>query len=157
MFFSKELPRDGNIQQKKRGGGVDIFYTKKRIASVDTNSLQAISLEIKLCDETYLVTCIYNPANATKAETFGELSSYIDQISITPRSLHFVCRDLIVSFLKTWVKLTLIINQMEMNALALVDPQNATRETIRTKTCIDVFFTNFKSKCFIEKTKFSDH
>ena len=43
---------------------------------------------------------------------------------------------------------------MEMNALALVDPQTATRET---KTCIDVFFTNFKSKSFVEKTKISDH
>ena len=46
---------------------------------------------------------------------------------------------------------------MEMNALALVDPQTATRETLRTKTCIDVFFTNFKSKSFVEKNKISDH
>ena len=46
---------------------------------------------------------------------------------------------------------------MEMNDLALVDPQTATRKTIKTKTCIDVFFTNFKPKSFIEKTKISDH
>ena len=46
---------------------------------------------------------------------------------------------------------------MEMNALTLVDPQTAARKTIRTKTCMDVFFTNIKSKSFIEKTKISDH
>ena len=147
--------------RKKRGGGVGIFVhkkaTKKTIASVDTNSLQAISLEIKFCDKTYLVTCVYIPPNATKAETFEELSSYIDQISITPSTLHIVCGDRNVNILKKLAKSTLIINQMEMNALALVDPQTATRETIRTKTCIDVFFTNFKTKSFVEKTKISDH
>ena len=46
---------------------------------------------------------------------------------------------------------------MEMNALALVEPQTATRETIRTKSFIDVFFTNFKSKSFVVTTKISDH
>ena len=60
--------------RKKRGGAVGIFVhkqaTKKRIASVDTNSLQAISLEINFSDKTHLVTCIYIPPNATKAETF---------------------------------------------------------------------------------------
>ena len=76
---------------------------------------------------------------------------------MTPDTLHIVCGDLNVNFLKKSAKSTLIINQMEMNALALVDPQTATRETIRTKTCIDVFFTNFKSKSFVEKTKISDH
>ena len=90
--------------RKKRGGGVGIFVdrkaTKKRIASVDKNSLHAISLEIKFCDKTCLVTCIYIPPNATKAETFGKRSSYIDQISRTPRTLHIVCGDLNVNFLE---------------------------------------------------------
>ena len=76
---------------------------------------------------------------------------------MTPDTLHIVCGDLNVNFLKKSAKSTLKINQMEMNALALVDPQTATRETIRTKTCIDVFFTNFKSKGFVEKTKISNH
>ena len=44
-----------------------------------------------------------------------------------------------------------------MSALALVDTQTATLKTIRTKTCIDVFFTNFKSQSFIEKTRISYH
>ena len=147
--------------RKKRGGCVGIFVhkktTKKRIASVETNSLQAISLEIKFCDKTHLLTCVYIPPNATKAETFEKFSSYFDQISITPSTLLFVCGDLNVNFLKKSAKSTLIINQMEMNSLALVDPQSTTRETIRTKTCIDVFVTNFKSKSFIEKTRISDH
>ena len=147
--------------RKKRGGDVGIFVhkkaTKKRIASVDTNSLQAISLEINFSDKTHLVTCIYIPPNATKAETFEKLFSYIDEISMTPDTLHIVCGDLNVNFLKKSAQSTLIINQMETNALALVDPQTATRETIRTKTCIHVFFTNFKSKNFVEKTKISDH
>ena len=74
--------------RKKRGGGVGIFVpkkaTKKRIASVDTNSLQSISLKINFSDKTHLVTCIYIPPKATKAETFEKFSSYIDQISMTP-------------------------------------------------------------------------
>ena len=102
------------------------------------------------------MTCVYIPPKATKAETFEKLSSYIDQISTTPSTLHIVCGDLHVNFLKKSAKSTLMINQMEINALALVDPQTATRETIRTKTCMDVFFTNFK-KSFVEKTKISDH
>ena len=53
---------------------------------------------------------------------------------MTPDTLHIVCGDLNVNFLKKSAKSTLITNQMEMNALALVDPQTATRETIRTKT-----------------------
>ena len=60
---------------------------------------------------------------------------------MTPSTLHIVCGDLNVNFLKKLEKSTLIINQMETNALALVDPQTATRETIRTKTCIDVLQT----------------
>ena len=76
---------------------------------------------------------------------------------MTPDTLHIVCGDLNVNFLKKSAKSTLIINQMEMNALALVDPQTATQETIRTKTCINVFFTNFKSKSFVDKTKISYH
>ena len=92
-----------------------------------------------------------------KAETFEKFSSYIDQIGITTSTLHLVCGDLNFNFLKKSAKLILIINQKEMNALALVDPQTATRETIRTKTCIDVFFINFKSKSVVEKTKISDH
>ena len=86
-----------------------------------------------------------------------KLSSYIDQISITPSTLHIVCGDLNVNFLKKSAKSTLMINQLEMNALALVDPQTATHETIRTKTCMDVFFTNFKTKSFVEETKIRDH
>ena len=133
--------------RKKRRGGVGIFVhkraTKKRIASVDTNSLQAISLEIKFCDKTHLVTCVYIPPNATKAETFEKLSFYIDQISITPSTLNIVCEDLNDIFFGKLAKSTLIINQMEKNSLALVDPQTATRETIRTKTCNDVFFYKF--------------
>ena len=81
--------------------------------------------------------------------------SYIDQISMTPDDLHILCGDLIVNFLKKSAKSTLIINQIEMNALALVDPQTATRETIRTKTCIDVFFTNFKSKVLLKKPHYT--
>ena len=67
---------------------------------------------------------------------------------MTPDTLHIVCGDLNVNFLKKSAKSTLIINQMEMNALALVDPQTATRETIRTKTCIGVFFHKFQIKKF---------
>ena len=97
--FSTEL---SHPTEKKRGGCVGIFVhkkaTKNRIAPVDTNSLQAISLEIKFCDKTHLVTCAYIPPNATKAETFEKLSSYIDQISITPSTLHIVCGDLNVNF-----------------------------------------------------------
>ena len=146
-FSLQNYFKNETSNRKKRRGGVGIFVhkktTKKRIASVDTNSIQDISLEIKFCDKTHLVTCVYIPTNATKAETFEKFSSYIDQISITPSTLHIVFGDLNVNFLKKSTKLTLIINQMEMNALALVDPQTATRETIRTKTCIDVFFYKF--------------
>ena len=130
--------------------------TKKRIASFDTSNLKAISLEISTCGKTYLVTCIYNPPNATKAETFGKFSSYIDQLSISPKTLHIVYKDLSVNFLKKLAKSTLIINQMEMNALALVDPQTPTHETVRIKTCI-ASFTNIKSKSFTEKTKTINH
>ena len=80
------------------------------------------------------MTCINISPNATKAETFGKLSSYIDQIIITPSTLHIVCGDLNVNFSKKSAKSILLTNQMEMNALAPVDPQTATRETIRTKT-----------------------
>ena len=130
------------------------WYTKKateKIASVDTNSLQAISLEIKFCDETHLVTCVYIPPNAAKAETFEKLSSYIDQISITPSTLHIVCGDLNVNFLKKSTKLTRINNKMEMNALAFVDPQTATRE----KICIDVFLQILNQKVLLKKPKLS--
>ena len=151
MFFSAELPQDRNIQQKKRGG-VGIFVhkkaTKKRIASVDTSSLQAISLEINFSDKTHLVTFIYIPPNAAKAETFEKVFSYIDQISMTPDTLHIVCGDLNVNFLKKSAKSTLIINQMEMDALALVDPQTATN-----KKCNDVFSQNSNQKVLLKKPK----
>ena len=42
---------------------------------------------------------------------------------------------------------------MEMSALALVDPQTATRETIRTKTCIDVFSQFLNQKVLLRKPK----
>ena len=88
--------------RRKRRVVVGIFVhkiaTKKRIASVDTNSQQAISLEIKFFDKKHLRTGVYIPLNATKAETFEKLSSYIDQISITPSTLHIVCGDLNVNF-----------------------------------------------------------
>ena len=108
---------------------------------------------MKLCDKTYLVTQTYITTNATKAETFGKLSSYIDQIIITPSTQQIVCGDLKVNVLKLSAKSTLTINQMEMNALALVDPQTATSETIKTKICIEVLFYKFQIKSFIEKAK----
>ena len=93
-FFLHNYLKIETSNRKNRGGGVSIFAhkkaKKKRIASVDRNSLQAISLEFKFCDKTHLVTCVYIPPNATKAETFEKLSFYIDQISITPSTLHIV-------------------------------------------------------------------
>ena len=99
------------------------------------------------------MTCVYIPPNATKAETFEKLSCYIDQTSITPSTLHIVCVDLNVNFVEKLAKLTLIINQMEIIALALVDPQTATRELIRTKICFDVFLQTLNQKVLLRKPK----
>ena len=71
--------------------------------------------------------------------------------------MHIVCGDLNFNFLKKSVKLILIINQIERNTMTVFEPQTLTREKITTKTCIDVFFTNFKTKAFIEINKISDH
>ena len=43
-----------------------------------------------------------------------------------------------------------------MNALALVDTQTPTLETVTRKTCI-ASFTNIKSKSFTEKSKIINH
>ena len=57
-YFSLQNYLKIETSNRKKRGGVGIFVhkraTKKRITLVDTNSLQAISLEIKFSDKTHL-------------------------------------------------------------------------------------------------------
>ena len=152
FLLNRNILRSKHPKEQKREDGVCIFVhnkmTRKRVASADTISLQAINLEIKTCCKTYLVTCIDIPPNASKAESFGKLFSFTDRIIITPCIYCVVTLMLIL--IKKSSKLIAINNQMEMNALALVEPQVPTREQLR-KTCSDVLSTNCNKKVLLRK------
>ena len=129
----------------------DGMREKKKHLKNSNPKLINCSISVKLTKIMQLLVNVYlqSPPLLQKQKPFEKLSFCIDQISTAPRSLHSVCRHLKGNLLKKPLKLTLITNQMEMNALVLVEPQTPTRET--RQNLVLTFFYNFNSKRSLRK------
>ena len=127
------------------------------LAKLEKVSIQAISVLINYRGTEIVINCVYIPPNGTNEATFSTLGFYIDEIVPKPNTKNILCGDLNINFFSQRKKYDQLISTLSAIGLSFVSSQDATRETIYSKTLLDVFFTNFKSSQKVLKTAVSDH
>ena len=69
---------------------------------------------------------------------------------------HVICGDFNINVFLEDRKVSKLI-EMSYFGFQLQNNRMATRETTCSKTCIDLFFSNFEGVCNVDKTALSDH
>ena len=145
---------------KKRGGGVALLASKEyQLTTIKTsasNDIQVLTANCVSKNQYFVVTIVYK-APQTDILTFQNFP--LEHLfAMGPKNNHILCGDLNIDFSKYNKKTENFLREIGSLSLYLKSKKNEhTRETIRSNSTLDVFFSNFECETEVLKTKVSDH
>ena len=119
--------------------------------------MKILSAVLQSGPEVLIVTGVYKSPNYPIEEFLALLSDHMTKLKSKEATKHVICGDFNINVFLEDRKLSKLIEMLSYFGFQLKNNRKATRETSCSKTCIDLFFSNFEGLCNVDKTALSDH